>query len=156
MSLEQSLEKLTAAVEALTGVLVASQGNAPAPAPAVTSDGPKRGRPTKEEAAAKAAAAAAAPPAKSAPPAVDDEGLGGDDDEGLGEDPEVNPAEAKAALLAFRDCAVEKLGKEKGIGEVRLILKKYAPSLDGIDAMNADQCAKLKAEADAMKVKLKK
>lgn len=143
MSLEQAIEKLTAAIEAATGVLVTlgavgkvagAPASTPAPAPA-PAPAPKVGRPAK------------APPAPA--PAPVDEGLG-DDDGGLGEDnglggadePVVTVEEAKAAVLAYRDKAIKTIGKDEGLNTTRALMKKYVAALDDISDENAAEIYK--------------
>lgn len=135
MSLEQAIEKLTAAIEAATGVLVtlqAAAGKAAPSTPASTpAPAPARGRPPK-----------APPPA----PAPTDEGLGGDDDSGLGGDDDgglgggettVTGEEAKAAVLAYRDKAIKLKGKDEGLKATRELMKKHVQALDDINDENA-------------------
>ena len=138
MSLEQSIEKLTAAIEAATGVLVAlgSTGKAPAavataPAPTVEA-GAKRGP--------KPGKAAAAPPPE--PEAGLNEGLDGGldgDDGGLGAEStsSVTIEAAKAAVLAYRDKAIKLKGKDEGLNATRTLMKKHVNALDDIDDENA-------------------
>lgn len=150
MSLEQSLDKLTAAIEAATGVLVAlgAAGVKPAadkPAgdkPATTTTG--KGKPAATKPADKPA---------------DDGGLGGDDgglgggDEGLGGDETtVTGDEAKAAVLAYRDKLIKLKGKEEGLSMTRTLMKKHVASLDDI---NDDNAAAIKAAFDAASAKVK-
>lgn len=154
MSLEDSINKLTAALEAATGALIAASAKAgatvaAAPAPA-TQTPPKRGpgRPKAETAA---------------PADAGDGGLGADDgglDGGLGEDdgglgggePAVTPEDAKTAVLAYRDKAIKLKGKDAGLGETRALMNKFVKSLDDIKDDNA---AAVKKAFDDAVAKLK-
>ena len=133
MSLEQAIEKLTAAIEAATGVLVALGAKAPgaAAAPAAAApEAPKRGRPATKTTAA----------ADDAGLGGDDGGLGGDDGGlggGLGGDEGATPEEAKAAVLAYRDKAIKLKGKDEGLNATRTLMKKHVAALDDINADNA-------------------
>jgi hypothetical protein len=153
MSLEQAIDKLTAAIEAATGVLVTlgavskATGSTPAPTPAPTPRPP--GRP-KGSTAAAAAAAAAPTPEPAANEELDESG-GLDDDSGLGGDdsgePGLTAEDAKAAVLAYRDKAIKTLGKEEGLNATRALMKKYVAALDDISADNAAEIHKAFAAA---------
>jgi len=143
MSLEQAIEKLTAALEAATGVLVALGATPKAAAPAAAAPAASTPAPAPAKGSKKAAA-----PAPAAPPADDGGGLGGDgddgglggDDGGLGGDddgPTVSPEEAKAAVLAYRDKAIKVKGKDEGLSATRTLMKKHVQSLDEIKDANA-------------------
>lgn len=129
MSLEQAIEKLTAALEAATGVLVTQAATDKAPA-ATSAPAPAEGkqRPGRKPAAA---------PAADEGGGLDDEadgGLGGGLDEGLGGDEGgVTVEQAKAAVLAFRDRAIALKGKDEGLSATRTLMKKYVAALDDID-----------------------
>lgn len=165
MALEQLIEKLTAAIEAHTGVLVTMGGlstkaqekdpietktnGAAAPngngATATQPTPPKRGpgRPP------------AAPKAPVVEPPSEDEGLGDDDDfggSGLDEELSVTAEQGRAAVLAYRDKAIKVKGKDEGLSKTRALMKKYVANLDEITADNA---AEIKTEFDAAIAKLK-
>lgn len=146
MSLEQAIDKLTAAIEAATGVLVtlgaANKAAAGTPAPT----------PAAPPAASKGAAGKGKAASTPAPPPAADEGLGGDDgglggdDGGLGGDDElpagVTPEEAKAAVLAYRDKAIKLKGKDDGLNLTRTAMKKFVAALDEINDENAAEIHK--------------
>lgn len=145
MSLEQSIEKLTAAIEAATGVLVAL-GALPSGKPAATPAATPAAAPATEP-AKRGPGRPAKTPAPAPAPAADDGGLGGDDDGGLGGgdddgglgggEPTVTVEEAKAAVLAYRDKAIKVKGKDDGLSATRTLMKKYVPTLDDIKDENA-------------------
>lgn len=160
MSIEQSLEKLTAAIEAVTGVLVAMQGGASAAitevkvaAPKVAADAPAEAAPTAGKRGRPAKAAAPAPSSKMnanghAAASSESDGFALDDDDALGEGDdlggddlggvdEVSADEAKGAILAYRDAAVKIKGKDAGLAQTRAIMKKFVSSLDEVTAANA-------------------
>lgn len=157
MSLEASIEKLTAAIEAATGVLVAlgaggvkasAAASAPAPAAAAApaAEAPKRGRPT---GSGKAAAPAPAPAADDGGLGEDDGGLGGDDG-GLGGGEEaVTPEQAKDAVFAYRDKACKLKGRDNGLAETRTLMRKFVASVDAISADNAGEIFKAFNDAAA-------
>jgi hypothetical protein len=130
MSLEQAIEKLTAALEAATGVLVTQAATGKAPA-ATSAPAPAEG---KQRPGRKPAAAPAADEGGGLDDEADGGGLGGGLDEGLGGDESgVTVEQAKAAVLAFRDRAIALKGKDEGLSATRTLMKKYVAALDDID-----------------------
>jgi hypothetical protein len=163
MSFEQSIEKLTAAIEAATGVLVTSLGTRIAP-PVTAPPGQQESKPNG------AANGSAEPPkrGKGRPAATvtpikaeespdddtlggeDDDELGGMDDDELGSDdaPGVTVEEARTALMTFRDAAVKALGgKEEGLAATRVIMKKFIAKVDDLNSDNAAAVHKAFTEA---------
>lgn len=147
MSLEEQLAKNTAALEALTGAVLAMAAaggttvinNTSAPATTVTKDKTPKG---------KSGAAAGTRPNPStvastteADPFADtsggDKGGGGEDDpfgdggDGGGE-PETTLDDVKKKFLATRDAAMAKYGEDEGRAKVRELLNKFALKLDDI------------------------
>lgn len=143
MSLEQSIEKLTAAIEAATGVLV-TQGaagkatGAPAAAAAPAPRGPGR--------QAKGAAAPAPAPATDegldGGLGADDGGLGADDGGLGGEEAAISGEEAKKVVLAYRDKVVKLKGSEEGLNLTRQLMKKHVAALADISDDNAAEIHK--------------
>ena len=154
MSLEQSVDKLTAAVaaataaiEAATGVLVtlAAAGKGGGPPPTTPPPAP-RGRPPKNS------AASPPPPAEPADEGLGDDGGLGDDDGGLGGDdatPAVSAEQAKAAVLAYRDKAIKLKGKEEGLAATRKLMKAHVAALEDIDDEKAAEVHKAFTDAIA-------
>lgn len=143
MSLEQSIEKLTAAIEAFTGVLV-TQGavGKAAGAPAAAAPAPRA--PGRQ---AKGAAAPAPVPAADegldSGLGADDGGLGADDG-GLGSDeaPAISGEEAKKVVLAYRDKVVKLKGTDEGLNLTRQLMKKHVAALNDISDENAAEIHK--------------
>lgn len=125
MSFETAIEKLTAAIEAATGVLVATGAGA---AP--------RSEPKTATVVSTNGAAKPKPAAKVEEP--DDDGGLGDDDDALGGDAGPTAESAKAAVFAYRDKAIALLGsKEEALSSTRALMRKHVQSVDEIDDSNA-------------------